>query len=106
MFTPTPQPNIKASIAQVKGRTGSLIVVNAQFCKERRPNFSTVGVPNCHKNLPATVPFKRSKYSLSLARSESLKPTPSCSSLAVITRSTVSVHCSVLPPSTRRAYVR
>lgn len=75
MFTPTPQPNIKASIAQVKGRTGSLIVVNAQFCKLRRPKWSTVFVPSCHRNRPATVPFKVSKYFRNLALSSALKPT-------------------------------
>lgn len=57
MFTPTPHPSISASIAQVNGRTGSFTVVNAQFWRESKPNFSIVCVPSCHKNRPATVPL-------------------------------------------------
>ena len=95
MLYPTPDPNIKASIAQVKGLIGSLTTVKAQFCKDIKPSRSIVLVPNCHMNLPATDPLRPRSISFSLFSSSELKPTLSCLSLAFTILSTVFSNSSV-----------
>ena len=75
MLKPTPEPNISISNAHVKGLIGSSQTTKAQFCNDGRPNLSTVFVPSCHKNLPATVPFKFIMILLRESSSFFVKPT-------------------------------